>query len=324
MLLAIILRNGINFIGYDYYGIEWARKWPEPISVYSVENSGDLILAKLFSTYTRVSWMALHSILTLLFFALAFFVCSFERISIKQKQTLFFLILICPLTMLVLQEIGWHDVLTIIGALILAFGKRTAPRMLGILIMCSGNTPQAMVASLLFGSLLNIFEYHNKRINLKYFIPFIFSVIIWVFQRFWLGSTGREGEFLQPSFWLYSAKGFLIASPLYLYALLGPLWLIAPDVWRKLKIFPKKQSLIIIVVLVLIPGVFGIITTDSSRDALCIMSPLLLWFFRYLVIEQQLILRRTQKIALILLPCFLVYRQGQIIPPWSVLERFFF
>jgi hypothetical protein len=58
--------------------------------------------------------------------------------------------------MLLLQEIGWHDVLTIIGALILAFGKRTEPRMLGILIMCSGNTPQAMVASLLFGTLLNI------------------------------------------------------------------------------------------------------------------------------------------------------------------------
>lgn len=68
VFLLIILRNGINFIGYDFYGIEWARKWPEPVSVYSVENSGDLILAKLFSTYTRASWMVLHLLLTVLFF----------------------------------------------------------------------------------------------------------------------------------------------------------------------------------------------------------------------------------------------------------------
>jgi hypothetical protein len=322
--LIIILRNGINFIGYDYYGIDWARKWPKPISVYSVENSGDLILAKLFSTYSRVSWMVLHLALTLLLFVLVFLYCSFERIPIKQKQTLFLLIFASPLTMLVFQEIGWHDVVTIIGALILAFGKNTPSRILGILIMCSGNTPQAMVASFLFGCLLNVIEHYNQKINFKLFIPFIFSIIIWIFERFWLGSTGREGELLEPSFWLYSVKGFLIASPLYLYALLGPIWFIAPDIWKMLKIFPKKQTLIIIIILVLIPGGFGIITTDSSRDALCIMSPLVLWFFRYIVVELQLILRQTQKIALILMPCFLVYRQGEIIPPWSILERFFF
>jgi len=324
VFLVIILRNGINFIGYDFYGIEWARKWPEPVSVYSVENSGDLILAKLFSTYTRASWMVLHLLMTVLFFLAAFFFCSFERASIKQKQTLFLLILTSPLSMLLLQEIGWHDVVTITGALILAFGKNTPSRLLGILIMCTGNTPQAMVASLLFGFLVNIFEFRNQLINFRIFLPFIFSTIFWIFQRFWLGSTGREGEILEPSFWLYSVKGFLVASPLFLYALLGPLWVIAPNVWAKLRILPKKRALLILTILLLIPCIFGIITTDSSRDSLCVMSPLLFWFLRRMVIEQQLILRQTQKIALILMPCFLVYREGQIIPPWSILERFFF
>lgn len=324
LFLVIIFRNGINFIGYDYYAIEWARQWPKPISVYSVENSGDLILAKIFSTYSRVSWMILHLMLTFVLFVLVFFYCSFERISIKQKQTLFLLILTCPLTMLVFQEIGWHDVVTIIGALILAFGKKTRSRILGILIMCAGNTPQAIVAAFLFGCLLNAIENYDKKVNVKSFVPFIISTMLWIFQRFWLGSTGREGEILEPSFWLYSVKGFLIASPLYLYAILGPLWFISSDVWKKLKMFPKKQTLIIMTILVLIPGAFGIITTDSSRDALCIMSPLLFWFLRYMVVELQLILRHTQKIALILMPCFLVYREGVIIPPWSILQRFFF
>jgi hypothetical protein len=324
IVFVLILRNGINFIGQDYYAIEWAKKWPKPVSVYSVENSGNIILAKLFSIDSQVSWMVLHLLLSSLLLFLLLVFCHQERASIKQKQTLLFLILVSPLTMMIMQQIGWHDVVTIIGALILAFGDKTAIKILGTLIMCFGNTPQALVATLLFGLLLNIVQNYNKKINFKLFLPFILSVSIWVLERFWLGAAGREGEFFHPGFWLYSLKGFLIASPLYLYALLGPLWFIAPDIWGKLKTFPKKQISMIIIILVLIPGVFGIITTDSIRDALCIMSPTLLWFIRYLVVEQQLILRKAQKITLILVPCFLVYRQGKIIPPWGVLERFFF
>ena len=321
---TIILRNGINFIGQDYYAIEWAKKWPKPVSVYSVENSGNIILAKLFSIESRVSWMVLHLLLSsLLLFLLVVFIHQ-ESASIKQKQTLLFLILASPLTMMIMQQIGWHDVVTIIGALILAFGDKTKNKIVGTLIMCCGNTPQALVATLLFGLLLNIVQNFNKKINFKLFIPFILSLIIWVLERFWLGGAGRESHFFHPGFWLYSVKGFLIASPLYLYALLGPLWLITKDVLKKLEIFSKNRILFVVTILLLIPGVFGIITTDSSRVALCIMSPVLIWFLRYLVIELQLVLRRTQKIALILLPCFLVYRQGQIIPPWSILERFFF
>jgi hypothetical protein len=321
---VLILRNGINFIGQDYYAIEWAKKWPKPDSVYSVENSGNIILAKLFSIDSQLSWMILHLVLSISLFFLLVMFCHQARASIEQKQTLLFLILVSPLTMMIMQQIGWHDVITIIGALILAFGDKTTVRIIGTLIMCLGNTPQALVATLLFGLFLNIVQNFNKKNNFKLFLPFAVSLIVWILERFWLGGLGRESEFFNPGFWLYSVKGFLIASPLYLYAILGPVWLIAPNVWEKFKSFPKKQTILITIILLVIPSVFGIITTDSTRDALCIMSPLLLWFFRHLVIEQQLVLHQTQKTALILMPCFLVYREGQIIPPWSILERFFF
>jgi hypothetical protein len=324
LTFVLILRNGINFIGQDHYAIAWAKKWPKPESVYSVENSGNIILAKLFSIDSQLSWMILHLTLSISLFFLLVMFCHQVRASIEQKQTLLFLILVSPLTMMIMQQIGWHDVITITGALILAFGDKTAIRIIGTLIMCLGNTPQALVATLLFGLLLNIVQNFNKKNNFKLFIPFAVSLIIWILERFWLGGLGREGEFFNPGFWLYSVKGFLIAFPLYLYAILGPLWFIAPNVWEKFKTFPKKQTILTTSILLVIPSAFGIVTTDSSRDALCIMSPLLLWFFRYLVLEQKLVLKQTQKIALILMPCFLVYREGQIIPPWSVFDRFFF
>ena len=62
-----------------------------------------------------------------------------------------------------MQQIGWHDVVTIIGALILAFGDKTRIKILGTLVMCLGNTPQALIATLLFGLLLNLVLNLNKK-----------------------------------------------------------------------------------------------------------------------------------------------------------------
>ena len=324
VFIALIFRNGINFIGQDYYALGWAKEWPKPTSTYSVENAGNIILAKLFSVDSRVSWMLMHLVLTFLLLLLVVACCSFQESSYEQKQTIFFLIITSPLTMMIMQQIGWHDVITIIGAVILAFSDRTILRVVGTLIMCLGNTPQALVSTFLFGLLLNTILNLNTKFNLKFFVPFLFALGIWILERFWLGGVGREGEFFQPGFWVYSIKGFIIASPLYLYVLLGPTWLITIKAWEKLKISHKKQSFTVITLILIIPGIFGIITTDSSRDAYCIMAPLLLWFFKYMVINQKFSLNRIQKITLILLPCFMVYRQGEIIPPWGVLERFFF
>jgi len=320
----LIMRNGINFWGYDYYAIAWAKEWPKPVSQFSVEDSGNLMLAKLFAIDTRLSWMVLHAVLTGLFIILAAFLVSREKLSNIQKRALFILILSSALTMMLMQEIGYFDVITIIGALTLAFGNSMAIRILGTIVMCSGNTPQTLIATLLFGTLISLTQNRKKYdIDLRLFIPFVVACIIWILERLWLGGLGREAEF-GPGMWLYSTKGFLIASPLYLYALLGPIWFIAPTAAEKMKGFTPKRLFLIFTVLILVPALFGIVTTESTRDALCIMSPALLWFFKYLVSERQLVLSRIQILALALMPSFLVWREGAIVEPWSVLQRFFF
>ena len=43
-----------------------------------------------------------------------------------------------------------------------------------------------------------------------------------------------------------------------------------------------------------------------------------------LLSERQLVLSRIQILALALMPSFLVWREGAIVEPWSVLQRFFF
>ena len=323
-IFILILRNGINFWGYDYYAISWAKEWPRAVSQFSVENSGNLMLAKLLSIDSRVSWMVLHGLLTVFFFLLVAFFISREKLFDSQKRTLFTLILASALSMMLMQEIGYFDVITILGALILAFGNNMTVKILGTIVMCSGNTPQALIATLLLGTLVSLTQIQRRNVfEIKLFTPFMVALVIWILERFWLGGEGREAEF-GPGMWLYSSKGFLIASPLYLYALLGPIWLIAPAVMEKLRIFSPRRIFLVIVVLILIPALFGIVTTESTRDALCIMSPALLWFFKFIVSECQLKISRGQILGLVLMPNFLVWREGEIVEPWSILQRFFF
>ena len=143
----------------------------------------------MFSIESQVSSKVLHLLLSILLLFLLILFIPRESVSLKQKQTLLFLILASPLTIMIMQQIGWHDVVTIIGAIILAFQDKTRIKILGTLIMCFGNTPQALIATLLFGLLLNLFLNFNKKINFKLFTPFIISVIVSVLERFWLGGS---------------------------------------------------------------------------------------------------------------------------------------
>lgn len=323
LFVILVLRNGINFWGYDKYALEYAKKWPEPVSVFSVESSGNLALAKLLSIESRFSWMALHVILTIAVFLILIYFISKLKTSAFEKQTLFYLILCSSLTMLVMQEIGFFDVLTILGAVILAFGNGLPIKFLGSIIMCSGNTPQALIATFLLGAFINVVDINSARSKVKNFYPFFVVCICYILQQFWLSGLGRISEF-KPNAWIAAFHGFLIAAPLFLYALLGPVWCLSFVIWEKLQKFSKKQKIYILVILLIIPGIFGIITVDSTRDTICIMAPTLLWFFKYLVVESKLVIPKNYKIALAVMPCFLVSRYGQVTSPWEELGKIFF
>ena len=319
----LVLRNGINFWGYDKYALEWVKLWPKPASVFSVENAGNLFLAKILGVESRSTWILLHIFLTITFFILLFLLVSMENIPNHKKRNIYFLILVSPIPMLLMQEIGYYDVITMIGSLIFAFRNDLKIRLLGTVILCAGNTPQALVITLLFGLFLHFMSFPSKKFDFKVFAPFIFASTIWILERLWLSGLGRVSEYNYGQ-WSYSFKGFLIASPLFLYALLGPLWLISFNALDSLQEFKVIKKMKIFFCLLFIPSLFGIFTSDSSRDSLCIMAPMLFWLIRYLIIERNLIIGYNLKVMMCFAPCYLVWREGQVISPWSELAKLFF
>ena len=124
--------------------------------------------------------------------------------------------------------------------------------------------------------------------------------------------------------WAASSKGFLIVSPLFLYMLLGPLWILIPNILKAINEFQSSRKLLMSVLVLVIPGIFGIITTESLRDALCIMAPMFFWSCHYFVVNRNLQISRIQILAICLLPNFLIWREGAVIEPWGILRRFFY
>lgn len=319
----VTLRNGINFWGYDYYAIDWSKHWPQPLSVFSVENSGDLALAHFLKIDTRIEWFLLHLFLTFLFFALIIYFVNKEIVNNIQKRHLFLVLLATPLSMMIMQEIGYFDVVTILGAIILANSNRLPFALLGAAVMSAGNTPQAMIAIFIFSLSLYCLRMPLHKNVFFHSAPFLVVVLIWIGERFWLNGTGRTEEF-GPSMWSYSFKGFLIASPLFLYVLLGPLVVLLPKIHTRIKASSNPKELWVWVFVVVVPGIFGVVTTESTRDALCIMAPTILWLLRREIVIHKLVLSRWEIAGIVLLPSFLIWRQGESVEPWSILRRTFF
>ncbi|CAN1484317.1 hypothetical protein MCEZE9_00032 [Candidatus Nanopelagicaceae bacterium] len=322
--ISVTLRNGLNFWGYDFYALDWAKVWPHPSSVFSVENFGDLALAHLLRIDSRVGWFSLHLGLSLIYFMLLILFSHTSNLDNEKRKTLFVIFAACPITMMIMQEIGYFDVITILGAIILGCGTSTPTRIVGAAIMASGNTPQALIATFLFSIALSLISNKPIKVRLQYFAPFALVVLIWIFERMWLGGMGRTEEF-GPSMWSYSVKGFLVVSPmLYFYSVLGPLVILIPKIFKRIGHSIKSRELWVVGWCIWIPCFFGIVTTESTRDALCLMAPTFFWFIKREITEFGLRLSKWEIVGMCLLPCFLVWREGDIVESWSVLRRLFF
>ena len=323
IFLILIFKNGINFFGYDNYAISWAKAWPKPVSHFSVENFGTIALAKIFSIETRLSWMTLHVFLSALFYVVIFYCLRVNKVLQNQRQTIIFLILVSPLTTIVMQEIGYFDILTLIGSAVLALSETTRFKLLGTFVMCAGHTPQALVATFLYALFVYIVKHYKDKFQVKIAFPFVLSLAIWLIEQKWLGTTpGRTTEFVVSS-WIAAIKGFLVSAPLFLYSILGPLWILAHEVYKVLDLKMRVQKYCVFAIFLFFPILFGVITLEATRVTVCLLAPMLIWLIKYLVVEKNFSMTFEKKYLLLFLPSLLIWRFGEVVAPWAELKQFF-
>ena len=143
-----VTRTGIDLFSLDW-GVtaESIKRFPEGSS-YGSFSWGNLLLAKLFGVESPTTWFTIHIFLTI--------ACLVIPLALANKLprasffpfTIYWLLL--PGVGSILMWIGMYDVVSVLGAVVLALSRSWWVAFIGALIWSSGNPEQAVIGALIF------------------------------------------------------------------------------------------------------------------------------------------------------------------------------
>jgi len=311
VIVLAVLKAGINFRGYDFYGIPAAKIFPHFYQFYST-SFGDLALAHIFHIYQRWSWMTLHIFLTLTYFIILCRSYLRSKVVVGDK-TVFFLLIFSQITTLSLQEIGFYDILMLLGSLIaIANVSKIFKFSFGVILMSSGNPEQSFMALTLL-SIISLFIVKSKLIRRNIFIGVFLTISILFVTTFWSQGAGRE-SYLGSEILRTATKNFILSFPYSILAILGPLSFI---IFASKKYLDKKEYLTFLFSVIFIPALLSAIALDGSRVAICVSAAPLIYFLKFLVDEKNFKLDPKDWVFMVLFPPILVWGPGVLSISWQ-------
>ncbi len=172
------------------------------------------------------------------------------------------LLLLSPVTLVLLNNIGRHDFLVICGALLIASSlKNPALIFVGVSAMVLGNPEQSVFAT--FSFLLLSFSLNFAHLRKIALFVFSFSAIAYVVLALWARSLGIDSRIdLFQYHFKVSLLNFFGNLPLSLYAVYGVLWLF---VFWLLRRSSKRDRFIVSAALISVPLAITIVTLDQTR-----------------------------------------------------------
>jgi hypothetical protein len=188
-LVVFIGLLGILRTGFYWYQTDWAilrdqiSIFPEALT-WQATSWGNLAIARLFGFSEPWHWYGMHAVLTLLAFLLPLFLIR----SLSQRGFAVFLFLwaLAPVWSTLLMWIGFYDVLTVIGGILIALGSRSWMIVLGAVIMSSGNPEQAILACVAYLILTITPQLRDRR--RAAIVATIFAAAAYVPVRIWMTS----------------------------------------------------------------------------------------------------------------------------------------
>jgi hypothetical protein len=235
--------------------------YPTPPSTFSSTSYGLRTLAWILRMDYPGSYVVLGLIITAV--ALATITWAVRRTSqTDDSRIILVFILLGPITLILLNNIGQHDALMILGGSILGLlGRNWIWALVGAIIMVSANPEQAVVASILL--LLMTFAPQLRNWRLGAGIAVGLSAVASITIGMWAHSVGVESRIgfitglLGNSFYQFFGN-----FPLSVYAGYGITWVVVIWITRQASIVFRW---LIGVALIAIPFFMTAITLDQTR-----------------------------------------------------------
>jgi hypothetical protein len=163
-------------------------------------------------------------------------------------------------------EIGFYDVLTLLGAGAIAVSRRPWLVAVGAVVLSGSNPPLALVSAISFAILSAGEPFRGLR--QKALITLTICLLGWLAVNLWLHAAGTSSESSQLFTNLgYSFRSFLDAAPLDVSSWYGGAWLlvvitiVSPMAWR--------TRCIVVGALIVVPGLGSVATLDGTRVFVC-------------------------------------------------------
>lgn len=236
-----------------------AQAFPEAVGYFS-GSFGQVVLASGLGITTTTQWVVVHAMLMGVALAAAFFLVN--KAGPSQRGFLILVLASATATSSLFLSVGKYDIITFLGAVILALARSLPGGLLGALIMASGNPEQAVVAAAALLLLSFASEFHQFRLRASFALSG--AMAIWALVQFWLASSGMPAGRVQllPEYLSESIARVVAFPGTALWSWLNAGWLVALAVVLVVSGPSRKW---IVGSLVLLPGLATIITADGGR-----------------------------------------------------------
>lgn len=235
--------------------------YPTPPSTFSSTSYGLRTLAWLLRMDYPGSYVVLGLIITAI--TLGFIAWAVPRVSQPDdSRIILVLILLGPITLILLNNIGRHDVLMILGGSILGLlGRNWIWALVGVMIMVLGNPEQSIVATVLLLSLTSMPQLRAWRAGAGLAVGV--SALASITLGLWAHSVGVESRIGFITGLLgNSIYQFFGNFPLSVYAGYGIVWVVVIWVMRQAS---TSLRWLIGFALLAIPFAMTAITLDQTR-----------------------------------------------------------
>ncbi|MBM3454629.1 MAG: hypothetical protein FJX80_05720 [Bacteroidetes bacterium] len=272
MLTAVFtIKSGVRGV-LPWGDFQPVSNFPRATQSFSSNSYGLIILSKLFKVNQKESFFLLN--LTLLILSvLLLFIYLKSRFRTFHAKFLILAFLSSPIYVVLIGNIGRHDLLTIMGTLMFLLSQNTIFKLLAILIACLGSPEHTFAAFMLY--LLGSFVLKKKGKFKSALFAVIFSGLYTIVSSIWAkhsadGQSRFNNILTQPEFVTIGLRNFINNFLLEWYSYFSYFWIL---IIIAILLHDKKIRLKIGILLAF-TMCFNLIMVDKTRDFVVAIIPL--------------------------------------------------
>ena len=261
VLAILLLKNAfdIELKNIQEAYLPGVQEFPRAVGYFS-GSYGQVVIAAALGVTTTTQWVLLHVLLIITALTVSFWLIG--RTGSTTRSFLILALAAATATSSLFVSIGKYDVITYLGAVILALSRTLPAATLGALLMASGNPEQSIIAS--FALLVLSFASEFRDIRKRAVAAILATTLTWLSVQLWFNVSGMTvsridllPEYLAESlarvisypgtaFWSWFGVGWLVVA------------LVAVSIHRNSRIWALLSLLII-------PVSVTVITADGAR-----------------------------------------------------------